>query len=71
VAFRAVPLKELKRTVTALYNRAHDEGLTEQEFRTLQAMEDELNRRGLVLVEKLVIRENPRGRGKKIRRISR
>ena len=69
--FRTVPLIELKRRVTFLYNKAQSDGIDNDEYRTLEAMENELNRRGFELVEKVIIRRNPRGSRKKVRRISR
>jgi hypothetical protein len=69
MAFRTVPFVELKNRVTALYNKAQSDGISEDEYRTLEAMEIELNRRGFELVEKVLIRRNPKraGRSKKIR----
>jgi len=64
-------LLELKRRVTALYNKAVSMGLDEDEYRTLEAMEVELDRRGYELVEKVIIRRNPRGSRKKVRRVPR
>lgn len=59
--FRTVAYEDLKHKVERLYNKAHESGLDEDEFRTLQAMENELNRRGFELVEKVIIqRSNPR-----------
>ena len=69
--FRTVQLIELKRRVTLLYNKAQSDGIDNDEYRTLEAMENELNRRGFELVEKVIIRRNPRGSRKKVRRISR
>jgi len=64
--FRTVPFAELKRRVTFLYNKAQSDGLTESEYNVLEAMENELNRRGFELVEKVIIRRNPGGRRKKV-----
>jgi len=70
--FRTVPLAELKRRVTFLYNKAQSSGIDGDEYRTIEAMEIELDRRGFELVEKVIIRRNPRGRrAKKIRRVPR
>jgi hypothetical protein len=72
--FRTVPLVELKRKVTFLYNKAQatSQGIDDDEYRTLEAMENELNRRGFELVEKVIIRRNPcGGRKRKVRRVPR
>jgi hypothetical protein len=68
MAFRTLSLAELKRRVTFLYNK---DALSDDEYRILNAMENEIDRRGYVLVEQVIIRSNARGRRKKVRRVPR